>query len=83
MALQFRRNEVVFSESCGADEALELAEWLAKQKRPKAHLAACAHLHAALLQTLLAYKPSISAAPTDPFLRRWVLPLLTGSGEGS
>lgn len=78
MALEFRRNEVVLSANCGAEEALELAEWLAKRKRPKAHLGACTHLHAALLQTLLAYKPALSAAPTDPFLRRWVLPLLAG-----
>jgi hypothetical protein len=31
------------------------------------------------LQTLLAYQPVIAAPPTDPFLVRWILPLLTAA----
>jgi hypothetical protein len=81
MALEFRRNEVVLSQSCGAEEALELVDWLSRHKRPKVHLGACEHLHAALLQTLLAHKPAVSVGPTDPFLRSWVLPLLVGTSE--
>ncbi len=76
MPLEFRRSEAILSGSCGAEDALELADWLAKRKRPKIHLARCENLHAALLQTLLAYKPAISAVPSDPFLARWVLPAL-------
>jgi hypothetical protein len=76
MPLEFRRSEVCLSGSCTAEEALDLAEWLAKRKRPKANLAECTHMHSALLQTLLAYKPQISAPPADAFLATWVMPAL-------
>lgn len=76
MPLEFRRSEVCLSGSCTAEEALDLAEWLAKRKRSKANLADCTHLHTALLQTLLAYKVQISAPPNDAFLATWVVPVL-------
>jgi hypothetical protein len=77
MPLEFRADCVALVDACGAEDALELADWFARSEAPKADLAACTHLHAALLQTLLAYEPSITAAPVDPFLARWILPLLT------
>jgi hypothetical protein len=76
MPLTFARNEVALTGACGAEEALDLAEWLAKRKRPRVNLAACTHLHAALLHTLLIFRPSVCAGPADPFLSRWVMPLL-------
>jgi hypothetical protein len=79
MSLEFRDDEVRLIDSCGAEEALELADWFSKVELPKANLAACTHLHAALLQTLLAYKPAIAAGPDDPFLARWVFPMLTAA----
>ena len=79
MPLEFRNDEVVLVGSCGAEDALELVDWLSKLELPKVDLAACTHLHAALLQTLLAYKPVISAGPEDPFLGRWVLPVLAAA----
>jgi hypothetical protein len=82
MALEFRDDEVRLIDSCGAEEALELADWLSKLELPKVDLAACTHLHAALLQTLLAYRPAISAGPEDPFLARWVLPVLAACDVG-
>ncbi len=77
MPLVFRTDCVALVDACGAEEALELADWFATSDHPKADLAECSHLHAALLQTLLAYQPSIIAAPVDPFLARWILPMLT------
>ena len=81
MPLEFRRNEVCLTGSCGAEDALELADWLTKHKRAKVSLAACTHLHTALLQTLLAYKPAVSVGPEDPFLARWILPVLAGGRD--
>jgi hypothetical protein len=72
--LEFRRTEVHLIGNCGAEDALELAEWLSKRKRPKVHMSECAHLHAALLQTLEAFRPVIVTPPADPFLARWVMP---------
>jgi hypothetical protein len=39
-------------------------------------MADCTHLHTAALQALLAGRPRLGSAPTDPFLARWVAPLL-------
>jgi hypothetical protein len=74
--LELRDDEASLVGSCTADEALEFSDWLANSAQPKVDLAACTHLHAALLQTLLAYKPAITARPADPFLARWISPLL-------
>jgi hypothetical protein len=81
MPLTFARSEVALTGACGAEEALELAEWLAKRKRPRVNLAACTHLHAALLHTLLFHRPAISGAPADPFLSRWIMPMLGAVAE--
>ncbi len=83
MPLEFGRTEVALVGNCGAEEALELADWLAKRKRPKVNLAGCSHLHAALLQTIAAYRPAISAEPTDAFLARWLLPILTAAPKAA
>ncbi len=76
MALEFRDDEVRLIGACGAEEALELSEWFAKIESPKADLGTCTHLHAALLQTLLAFKPVVCVEPDDSFLRRWIAPIL-------
>jgi hypothetical protein len=81
MPLEFRPDEVCLSGVSVAEEALELSEWLAGHTDPKVNLAACTDLHTSLLQTLLAYKPVISAPPHDAFLTRWVVPLLAAARD--
>jgi hypothetical protein len=76
MALELKRTIASFTGSCGAEEAAELHEWLSARRAPKADLSACTHLHSALLQLLLAGRVPISKPPKDPFLARWVAPLL-------
>ena len=83
MPLEFRADTVSLRATCGAEDALELADWLSRTELPKADLEACTHLHAALLQTLLAYKPTITIGPEDPFLARWILPVLAGDRESA
>jgi hypothetical protein len=58
------------------EEALELADWLHGREGAAVDLAACTHLHTAILQTLLALRPPVAGPPADPFLARWVAPLL-------
>jgi hypothetical protein len=79
VALDFHDDRVALIGVCAAEEALELVDWLCRVERPTADLSACTNLHAAILQTLLAYQPVIAAPPTDPFLVRWILPLLTAA----
>jgi hypothetical protein len=79
VALLLENDEILLIDACGAEEALELVDLLSKAERPTINLSRCTYVHAALLQTLLAYKPVISAAPTEPFLQRWIVPLLSRS----
>ena len=58
------------------DDAEPLAQWLRDTRRPKVRLAGCTHLHTAALQALLAARPAITSAPVEPFLARWIAPLL-------
>lgn len=81
MPLEFRDHEVRLVETCGAEEALELSDWLSNTELPKVDIAECTNLHPALLQTLLAYKPVLSAEPKDPFLIRWIRPMLAPVGD--
>jgi hypothetical protein len=56
---------------------LEFADWLrCREGSAAVDLAACTFLHTAILQTLLALEPNVLAVPRDPFLARWVAPLL-------
>jgi len=52
----------------GVDDAENLGQWLRKQDRPAVHLGRCEHVHAAVLQVLLACGPRLTALPPDPFL---------------
>jgi len=74
--LVFEKNTVRFVDTCTVDEALDLQEWLGVAETPRVDLSACTHLHTALFQILLAVRPRLSGSPADPFLARWVEPLL-------
>lgn len=81
MPLKAAAGEIALIATCGAEEALELAEWLSTAELPNVDLGSCIHMHAALLQTLLAYNPRISVEPQDPFMRRWIVPILARNRE--
>ena len=76
MPLHFAENTAVLSGTVVVDEAEPLAAWLRTTTGPLADLAACAHLHTAALQALMAARVKVAAAPADDFLRAWILPLL-------
>lgn len=78
MPIRYEDGLARFEGACAVDEALPLAEWLEAAQAPRVDLAACAELHTALLQLLLAARPAVAAEPEDAFLRRWVAPLLAG-----
>ena len=70
------RGVATLSGVVGVEDAEPLAQWLRDTARPRVRLADCAHLHTAALQALLAARPVVSSVPTDPFLARWIVPLL-------
>ena len=59
------------------DDAEPLTRHLREIPHPKVSLTGCSHLHTAALQALLAARPVVVGAPTEPFLARWIAPLLS------
>lgn len=83
MPVVFTATQARFEEVCTVEEALPLYEFLRGGETLQVDLAACTFLHTALLQLLLIARPMLVSPPTDPYLVRWVGPLLTGEpGNG-
>jgi len=76
MPVKLRFDVATLSGVVSVDDAEPLSAWLRSCPSPQVRMTRCTHLHTAALQALLAYRPKLGAAPTDPFLARWVVPLL-------
>lgn len=76
MPLEIADGVAVLTRAVTVDEAEPLARWLRETADPAVDLAGCTHLHTAALQSLMAARPTVVAAPTQPFLARWVVPLI-------
>jgi hypothetical protein len=74
--LQLGERTAVLHGTVTVDEAEPLASWLRGTVAARIDLHDCDHLHTSALQALLAAGVQVTAAPTDAFLRAWVLPLL-------
>ena len=87
MPIEFTTDQVIFRDVASVEEAEPLLEWLQKKPYAKIDLAACAHLHTANLQVLMAARPGIASWPADTELRAWLeaalKPALGGSLNGN
>jgi hypothetical protein len=59
---------------CHVEEAETLLTLLQAENGRILDLGACEHLHAALVQVILALRPPVRDGCSDAFLRQWVLP---------
>ncbi|MGQ9369624.1 hypothetical protein [Azospirillum sp. ST 5-10] len=78
MAIHYDGTVARLEGDCSVEEALPLAEWLAANPGGGLDLARCTGLHTAVLQVLMAARAPLAAPPEEPFLARWVRPLLGG-----
>ncbi|WP_294642712.1 hypothetical protein [uncultured Aureimonas sp.] len=76
MPMTFVESTVRMEGACGVEDAPALGEWLEAVARPTADLKDSTHLHTAIVQALAEAAVPVSVAPADPFLARWVAPLL-------
>jgi hypothetical protein len=76
MSIRYLKKHAALEGVVSVDDAEALAQWLRQQARPAVHLGKCEHVHAAVLQVLLALRPQVSAAPPDP----WLAQVLTAAG---
>ena len=70
MGIRYLKKHAALEGCVAVDDAEALQQWLAAQPRPAVHLGKCEHLHAAVLQVLLAMAPAVVAAPPDAWLAR-------------
>lgn len=75
MPIRFEGTTARLEGVCGVEEALPLSDWLLATDGARLDLGLCTELHTAVLQVLMAAGRPV-AAPADPFLARWVMPVL-------
>ncbi|MDR9096148.1 hypothetical protein [Burkholderia multivorans] len=72
MGIEYKKTIACLIDHIPVEEAEGLLEWLQGQKKPKVDLSACTHMHAAVLQVLMAARPVIAAWPEDADLSAWL-----------
>lgn len=76
MAIRYLKTYAALEGQVTAEDAETLQHWLQAHKQPRVHLGKCEHVHAAVLQVLLALRPGIaprpghSGEPAEPWLAR-------------
>lgn len=80
MSVEIREQVAYLSGQCGQEEADPLLDSLLDEEATAVHLGGCTHLHASVVQVLLACRPSIVAVPVDEGLERWLIPSLVDAG---
>ena len=70
MTVTLREGVVVLSGDCGSSDVEELLTHCQTMPELKVDLRHASHLHGAVLQMLLVFRPCISAPAEDPFVRQ-------------
>ncbi|HIJ94370.1 MAG TPA: hypothetical protein HPP94_01240 [Desulfuromonadales bacterium] len=72
MPIDYKKNQVLFREIVGVEEAEGLLEFLHKRPAAKIDFGGCTHLHPANLQVLMAAKIRIAVWPKDANMCFWL-----------
>ena len=76
MAIQYNKKTVVFGDTVSVEEAEDLLQWQQKNPKGRMDLTACTHLHAAVLQVMMATQMAVTAWPLDKDLKTWLMAAL-------
>jgi hypothetical protein len=82
MSIEYQKTRAVFHEEVGVDEAEDLLQWLQRTPDARIDLSACAHLHPANVQVLMASGAAVVAWPGTPGWRIWLESALRPSEGG-
>ncbi len=84
MSVRLDGNIVVLEGRCHVEDAEPLCAWLQADRNRIVSISGAEHLHAAVVQLLMALRPAIQGSSQDPFIRDWITPLLrTDAASGS
>ncbi len=67
MAITYKGDTAFFDNTCSVEEAEEFVEWLKSTKVPKIDLDKMEHMHTALFQAILFFRPKIIKYPKEQF----------------
>ncbi len=81
MSVRLDGNVIIMEGQCRVEDAEPLLGWLQADRGRIVDLAGAEHLHAAVLQVLMALRPTVRGTPEDDFLRDWITPALTGESR--
>lgn len=79
MGIIYEPGKAVFTDNVSVEEAEPLLEWRLACPDGVLDLDACRHLHAAVLQVLMAAPARVAAAPSDPGLAAWLSGVLAAA----
>jgi hypothetical protein len=68
MTIRYLKKHAALEGHVAVDDAEALAQWLLQQREPAVHLGKCEGVHGAVLQVLLALRPTFKSSPVDPLL---------------
>ena len=72
MAITCHEHETTLGDVVSVEDAEPLLAWLHEHPRTRVNLATCTHLHAAVLQVLMAARPAVAAWPANEGLAAWL-----------
>jgi hypothetical protein len=67
---------IVLEGPCRVEDAEPLLGWLQEDRGRIVDLTEAEHLHAAVLQVLMALKPTLRGGSRDAFVQSWIIPAL-------
>jgi hypothetical protein len=68
MSIRYLKKHAALEDIVTVEEAEALQKWLNNHPKPAVNLSKCKHMHAAVLQVMLALKPALVGEVTDPWL---------------
>jgi hypothetical protein len=83
MSVRLDGDVVVLEGSCRVEDAEPLLAWLQADRSRTVDVTKAEHLHAAVLQVLMALRPDVRGTAGDAFLRDWITPALTGENPSN
>lgn len=76
MSVLFDGQAILVAGECGAEEAETLLALLQTHPHAAVDITQAGSVHTALWQVMLALSPSVHGEPANPFIHKWIMPML-------
>ncbi|MGV8950693.1 MAG: hypothetical protein ACOH2M_06275 [Cypionkella sp.] len=77
MSVLLANNCIAIVGDCGVEEAETLLALCQANRETPVDVSGAGVVHTALWQVMMVVSPPVMGLPADPFLRRWIMPVLT------